>query len=184
MYPEGISVEMDLSLDKFKIPGQELKNDAYRLRYSYVETYSQAALTVPGDKLVALSGMAKRFMTRTNDVYLTGMWRKRLEWALLWRSCPAESYLAVTRPSQYRAPSWSWAAMDGPFSHWIAVEYAHDMTKVHTSVQDLVLRHPTEDVTGVVLGGWLDLSAILEPMRLFYNDERWHMTAIESAAMQ
>ena len=73
MYPEGIPAGLDLFLDKLKILEQESENDAYRLWYSYVETYSQAALTVPGDKLVALSGVAKRFMTRTNDVYLAGM---------------------------------------------------------------------------------------------------------------
>jgi hypothetical protein len=37
-------------------------------------------------------------------------------------------------------------------------------------VEDVVLQHATEDTTGAVTGGWLDLRGSLKPMRLCQKD--------------
>jgi hypothetical protein len=123
IYPKDIAARLSLALDKFKIPDPEVEGDPYRLWYTYVDTYSRTALTVPGDRLVALSGIAKRFKTRTNDHYVARMWRAHPEITLLWHSYPQEGDQAITTPGQYRAPSWSWAALDGSVTNWIATEY-------------------------------------------------------------
>jgi hypothetical protein len=50
--------------------------------------------------------------------YLAGMWEHHLESQLLWRVDPVfingEFEYPSTRPGKYRAPSWSWAAVDAP----------------------------------------------------------------------
>lgn len=72
-----------------------------------VEWYSACDLTYPGDKLVALSGVARAIMDKTRDQYVCGLWRKDLHNQLCWIALEPR-----LRP-QYRAPSWSWAAVDG-----------------------------------------------------------------------
>ena len=74
-----------------------------------IHTYSLGVLTVASDKLVALSGMAQEFSTLIGGRYLAGIWEteicRQLGWAIM------DS--VATRPSTYRAPSWSWASIDG-----------------------------------------------------------------------
>ena len=79
--------------------------------------YSKCRLTFPSDKLIALSGLAKDMYKRLQELrprphrYLAGLWKERLietiSWSVWW---PAK------RASEYRAPSWSWACLDGHVS--------------------------------------------------------------------
>ncbi|KAL1946176.1 hypothetical protein VTO73DRAFT_15303 [Trametes versicolor] len=70
-----------------------------------VEDYSRRAVSVPSDKLVACGAL--------RSDYLAGLWRATLLRDLIW-------YTPVgarrPRPAVYRAPSWSWAAVDGQVS--------------------------------------------------------------------
>jgi hypothetical protein len=81
-----------------------------------VKNYSHRKLTLPSDKLVAISAIAKDVAKDVANVledprpenYLAGLWRQHLAYDLLW---------AMEDPPQprppYRAPSWSWASVDG-----------------------------------------------------------------------
>jgi len=60
-----------------------------------VKTYSKCALKIPNDNLVTLSGLARLHQDMTGDEYLAGLWRSQLS------------------QFDYRAPSWSWASLDG-----------------------------------------------------------------------
>ncbi|TGO45033.1 hypothetical protein BCON_0431g00010 [Botryotinia convoluta] len=75
-----------------------------------VALYSTANLTFKRDKLVAISGVAKRIQEENQDLYLAGLWLKGIEFQLLWYQDPPENRLS--RDSEYRAPSWSWASVD------------------------------------------------------------------------
>jgi hypothetical protein len=119
--------------------------------------YSGKNLSVPGDKLVALSGVAKYVMPHIGDAYVVGMWRRNLEKGLMWTKVGPGS-----RPSEYRAPSWSWASVDGPVGYGRRSEA---QSLIH--VKDVVLDYTTEDHTGAVKGGWLDLRGSLKPMKLY-----------------
>jgi hypothetical protein len=134
-----------------------------------VHAYSMTSLTVPGDKLVALSGIAKRFMSVLADVYVAGMWRKYLENSLLWCVFLEDQIVESpsSRPATYRAPTWSWASVDGV----IRMGTVHRGVMVIT-VDDVVLKHATADTTGVVTGGWLDLVGQLRPMQLQQKDHK------------
>lgn len=73
--------------------------------------YVRCELSHARDKLVALSGVAKDFARLVGDEYVAGLWRHNLINSLLWR-VDAPFGVPVrpsTRPSRYRAPTWSWA---------------------------------------------------------------------------
>ncbi|KAH7350979.1 heterokaryon incompatibility protein-domain-containing protein [Rhexocercosporidium sp. MPI-PUGE-AT-0058] len=83
-----------------------------------VELYTQRELSVPADKLVAVSALAERFAEIYQSSlgyhprYLAGMWEHDLRISLCWylntRLCSPQR-----RAVEYRAPSWSWASVDG-----------------------------------------------------------------------
>ncbi|KAL2135765.1 hypothetical protein VTI74DRAFT_7135 [Chaetomium olivicolor] len=74
-----------------------------------VERYSACELTKDSDKLVAISGIAKHFQQRSGVRYLAGLWLDRAAKGLLWLARGPSLKKCVGR-----APSWSWAAVDGP----------------------------------------------------------------------
>ena len=81
-------------------------------------SYSSGLLTHSEDKLVAISGVAQQIYETRQDQYLAGLWRHKLEWQLLWsvdsKSDSSHSDSAASSDaSVYRAPSWSWASVDG-----------------------------------------------------------------------
>lgn len=77
-----------------------------------------------------------------------------------------------TRPNKYRAPTWSWASVDG----WINTPFG-SCKKTLISVEDVVVKCATEDTTGAVTGGWLDLRGSLKPITLrhgtFESSRNW-----------
>lgn len=91
------------------LPEQAEPGDRKHMWNAIVEQYTRCELTRAEDKLVALAGIVQRFGRVFKDECWAGMWRKELPSSLLW------SVLGDgIRPLQYRAPSWSWASVDGP----------------------------------------------------------------------
>jgi hypothetical protein len=83
-----------------------------------IERYSRTALTNAEDKLIALAGIAEMMSSPIRGRYIVGMWEKYLASQLLWYVEPVFedgrfSYPS-RRPKRYRAPSFSWAAVDTP----------------------------------------------------------------------
>ncbi|TRX90161.1 hypothetical protein FHL15_008889 [Xylaria flabelliformis] len=81
-----------------------------RLWNSLVREYSNCKLTEASDKLPAFAGISELFREVTGDQYICGMWRSSLLEQLNW-------WVDQPRPrvsTDYRAPSWSWASLDGP----------------------------------------------------------------------
>lgn len=94
-----------------------------------VEDFTSRNLTREMDKMPAVAGLAAKFMeySRTKALqakYLAGLWYYRginpfgrhtyptsqVPMGLLWRRSAVEY---MRSPAAYRAPSWSWAALDG-----------------------------------------------------------------------
>ncbi|KAH9853348.1 heterokaryon incompatibility protein-domain-containing protein [Lenzites betulinus] len=92
-----------------------------------VHEYTGRSTTEPSDRLVACAAIAEAFhrQLRPSD-YLAGLWRHSLLTDLLWCVCGHHP-----RPIQYRAPSWSWAAVDGPV-------YMHGLAALHAPVAEVV----------------------------------------------
>jgi hypothetical protein len=91
-----------------------------------VERYSTLALSHAEDKLVALSGLVEAFQRRTQDEYFWGHWKSTLPLSLNWYIPFGEKFgeewwakfgrlskSCGRRSSIFRAPSWSWASIDG-----------------------------------------------------------------------
>ncbi|TEA18482.1 hypothetical protein C8034_v009521 [Colletotrichum sidae] len=75
--------------------------------------YTRAKLTNPLDRLPALSGIARRQHEANGKQYLAGMWRERLVTQI-----PRTRYGIRRKRPSWRAPSWSWASIDGAIFYW------------------------------------------------------------------
>ncbi|KAF9549267.1 HET-domain-containing protein [Agrocybe pediades] len=73
-----------------------------------INRYTACEISYSSDKLVAFSSVAEVYQNITNDEYLAGLWKHRFIDGLLWK-CGAMR----DRPKEYRAPTWSWASIDG-----------------------------------------------------------------------
>ena len=92
--------------------------------YEMVEKYTQRHLTRDCDKFPALSGLVSVFARLSRDRYVAGLWERDLMVGLLWHASYSERP-RLQRPTAYRAPSWSWAALDGGISFDSEVNYKH-----------------------------------------------------------
>lgn len=86
-----------------------LRDSIYDLWYHVIGIYGCLNLTKITDKLPAIAGIARQVQLRTGDVYLSGLWKFDIERGLQWFYQPAS---VLTKPSNPRAPSWSWASPD------------------------------------------------------------------------
>ena len=89
------------------------QNERKTLCWSWIETvgdYTNRTVAAPADKLVAFASIAELFGRVWETEYLAGLWRATLVQDLLWYKTFETRYV---RPEGYRAPSWSWAAVDG-----------------------------------------------------------------------
>ncbi|ROV90684.1 hypothetical protein VSDG_08286 [Cytospora chrysosperma] len=76
-----------------------------------VTTYSSCDLTKESDRLIAISGVAKKFGEVIGGRYLAGLWERGLHTDLMWLSNASQG--DAVRPSDFFAPSWSWASICG-----------------------------------------------------------------------
>lgn len=81
---------------------------------SFVGHYSLRHLSFQADKILAVAGVSKLFGVVMKDQFLAGLWRKHLMHGLLWYIRPNSKSVP---PTEYRAPSWSWASKDGYVVH-------------------------------------------------------------------
>lgn len=84
-----------------------------------VEQYSKRDLTVPGDKLPAISGIAAKIKEATGSSYIAGVWKDNLAADLLWSASPASSSDSNRYAMDaYRAPSFSWTSLNVPVTYY------------------------------------------------------------------
>lgn len=95
----------------------ESQEQALHFWYAQVPLYSERALTYGHDKLPAISGLARVLAPKVESMYLAGIWEEDLARGLSWlrESNPECSDLRIE--GSYRAPTWSWAALNGSFGY-------------------------------------------------------------------
>ena len=117
-YPHGLPlryhIENQRELVRSKPASQPSPERFLEIWDSVIQLYTNGKLSVASDKLIAVSGLAQQMYQllpeSTDNVYLAGMWRDDLIYQLLWST----SDRASRCHQNYRAPTWSWASMDGP----------------------------------------------------------------------
>jgi hypothetical protein len=114
--------------------------DAINAWYNAIWFYSRLELTYTSDKLVAFSAVARCFAGVLQDDYAAGLWKRDLHTLLLWRRTENQ----IPRPNAYRAPSWSWASVDGgvawtegPTTHVLAGTHPRDVCIVDVNVENV-----------------------------------------------
>jgi hypothetical protein len=138
----------------------------YDLWSNIVLTYTRCDLTMGSDKLVAISGVAQMIRRRLKDEYLAGLWRNWLPYHLLWyKEMPADTGRSVV----YRAPTWSWASVDGEaWSHPISLM---DGEAILVNIIEAVVQNAGSNDTGSVVSGRIKMRGMLKQTRLFYLHE-------------
>ncbi len=97
-----------------------LWGDPYQAWRKIVEEYTTRALTIHLDKLPAVSGIARSLQRGAEKQrafmgeYLAGVWSEELVIDLLWTIKRDGLEMTTHRAKDYRAPSWSWASIEGP----------------------------------------------------------------------
>ncbi|KAH7384507.1 heterokaryon incompatibility protein-domain-containing protein [Pyrenochaeta sp. MPI-SDFR-AT-0127] len=107
-----------------------------------VEMYSQRSMSDQLDKFPAMAGIAERFQQAFNDQYNAGLWGNDMLIGLAWSR---KLYSKSVRPyipsygdghETWRAPSWSWASLDGPVSYSLIL-YVGAMLHRRATVYDV-----------------------------------------------
>ncbi|TVY16589.1 hypothetical protein LARI1_G006171 [Lachnellula arida] len=87
---------------------------------SIIASYTSRSLTIPADRMRAISGVAERYGTAFNYQYIAGLWTSDLPGSLLWKIRRTLDdppyYQPQPRPKTYGYPSWSWVSVPGPVS--------------------------------------------------------------------
>lgn len=133
---------------------QILCEDVYSFWWKIIVAYSQCNLTREEDKLVAISGLAKEVYTafEGHNEYLAGLWRRNILYQLLW-TCGSFSTLGV-RPEHYRAPTWSWASLDGNIHKPTSRD---PRPNLYVTLIDVQVDCSTENAFGQVKTGYIRL---------------------------
>ncbi|KAF4452206.1 hypothetical protein F53441_4946 [Fusarium austroafricanum] len=145
----------------------------------FIPRFTKANLTVGSDTLVALQGLVERIIKKVDKSqdsagmrpkldYAAGLWRDRnFQRSLLWRTTTGSS----RRPERYRAPSWSWASLDGEvesfegFVTWVWNQKDVELAKI----VDVCIKprlSPSLSLTGQVTAGHIDMESYLRPCHL------------------
>ncbi|KZL79463.1 heterokaryon incompatibility protein [Colletotrichum incanum] len=150
------------SLRKEPVSGLEFVKDHEKIMDMWeklVEEYSGCVLTYEKDKLVALAGVAMATMIRLGpevsfrERYLAGLWESRLVWQLCWR---LKDRTGQRPRPEYRAPSWSWASVEGKVCFEVLINRDEDIISLVSVVEANVV-----PLAGSLAGQVIDGSVIL-----------------------
>jgi len=133
---DNSTLKQNIKILRPALDRHEIRKEAFDFWQQAVTMYGRCDLTEPlKDKLIAISGLAKIIQERLKNNklhgnghdYLAGLWRGNLLGDLLWKVDRTRRFIHGTtaagmystrwgssaRSTKYRAPSWSWASVDG-----------------------------------------------------------------------
>ncbi|CAN9202239.1 unnamed protein product [Alternaria alternata] len=139
-------------------------NDEAIRRWRYiVSDYTGMDLTEQRDRLPAIAGVASQFENVLGGRYLAGLWETALPGDLLWRT----DQCAQCTP-QYRAPSWSWASLDGKIKHYRIKSYHPKFSIVRALCDPLSEINPF----GEVKSASLEVNAIAANLQVRFDSSK------------
>ena len=125
-----------------------------------VLAFMACGFTYPSDKVVAFSGIAEEFGSRSNDTYLAGLWKNCFfNEQLLWyvNAKKQVNGQPCARPLIYQAPSWSWLSIDGRIN--FNITFQPSLIEV---LEANVILADNNKPTGEVRHGVVSLCALLK----------------------
>ena len=105
-----------------KIPplADSKQRNHFDIWYDMAGNYSQRALSVDSDKLLAIAGLASLMQKNYNLTYVSGLWKEDLQAGLCWWVSSRNDQFRRDGPRSinenfpnYLAPTWSWASAHG-----------------------------------------------------------------------
>ncbi|KAH8203765.1 hypothetical protein TruAng_002058 [Truncatella angustata] len=106
-----------------------------------VQVYSAMDLTRPEDKLVAISGLARRLHAKLREPYLAGLWKSHLCIGLAWEVArsrdPEQTRDKPVRCKEFRAPNWSWASIDGEVAFPLN-KFSYQVIRLCSFIEEIV----------------------------------------------
>jgi hypothetical protein len=134
----GDYTDLKLTMTAIKSKGMtsESREKIYKYWWQLVKHYSDCGLTKDEDKLVAISGITDHLESLIGDQCLAGLWRGHMPICLLWAvewyqsGVPRWDLGQRRQPTQWRAPSWSWASHNLP----VAFPYISGVATCHVEV--------------------------------------------------
>jgi hypothetical protein len=179
MFGERYGTGQEKFLSKLTHQEALSKSDLKHIRrrwHAIVEEYSQLSLTKMRDKLPALSGIAEQIKSLRDGSYLAGLWSDTLVEDVLWHRLDA----LTGRPTEkWRAPTWSWANIEGPVRYFDAphvqetpglttsMDYVQTLSFVYISTRERAIRISTENPFGELTSAHLVLRGPLVPVAVF-----------------
>lgn len=132
--------------------------------YTIVTEFNTRDLTFGSDKLPALAGVASRFgSSEIGGSYIAGLWTEDILTGIFWlaNNADREFALGLCQPKEPRAPSWSWASIDGKI--W----FPWRTTPLHPSLQVLGfdVNVAMDDFAASRVEGDLKLRGLMAKMR-------------------
>ncbi|KAG4436101.1 hypothetical protein IFR05_008421 [Cadophora sp. M221] len=148
----------------------EKVDDLPRLWRRLLGNYTSRKLTMADDKLPAISGLATMFHRLHGGEYLAGIWKHELPSGLLWRRS-FRQYAPLVLSQSYRAPSWSWASLDGEIQ-WAGMndtQIVEEAARAKFCVLEATVAETIKGSFSHVTSGYLLVAGILE-RGYYYSD--------------
>ncbi|KAM0417480.1 hypothetical protein ACHAPT_012544 [Fusarium lateritium] len=129
-----------------------------------VNTYSACGLTMLGDKLIAISGVAEHLREELKIEYCAGLWRAKMEIQLAWFVNERQ----VNRsPRNDLAPSWSWMSINGAVDlQQIDLYEGYDVSPLCSITEVKLSREAHQEFRGEKVVGHLRMRCILNPVKI------------------
>jgi hypothetical protein len=164
----------------------DLNRNSLTFWESLIIKYYRCQLTKGNDKLVAIAGIARRLALSTGESYMAGLWRNTLDSKflsqLLWYapefSPPAPR---TERPTSYRAPSWSWASIDGIITFCdVTKSKGWERSTPLLQVLQCEVHLAGVDPFGDLTGGYIRISCCLHPITARYERDKWKLLSSDN----
>ncbi|KAJ4128985.1 hypothetical protein NW768_007511 [Fusarium equiseti] len=163
-FPDGVPDETGVSRYwKAEAEGMKEQGMAMSPRDSWLSMtamYANTALTKEEDRLMAFSGAVQAFRAshEVKSRYAAGFWYSHLPWSLAWANISRKA--TTTRLSTYKAPSWSWLSLDGPYELGVPMErnYMEENDLEQCLLENLWLHYVDDSHdAGLLRGGAIQL---------------------------
>jgi hypothetical protein len=116
LYGRLAELFLQSSKAQFGIQGLDLLSTVqlYQAWYRVLKDYTKREFGLSSDKLPGIGGIAAEISRITGAGYAAGLWEQNLLHDLMWF---AKTLEWCNRPEIWRAPTWSWAAVECPVSY-------------------------------------------------------------------